>query len=616
MREQRTAETNHGEKKESEFDDHREITERKEPIFLDVRVADCRLRFWRMLRIHIILGLLVFLVSHTFAEVKIDQSSDTQIALSWPTGNETETAELRLRFAEGQPVFESIGVTGSEAILTNVDPAFILTLGQRDLKKRNGWTIFFDRVPTRPYESHVAKFEPKAAPTIERKADRVTVRASGVTAGPFSGELAITVFSESQLIKVEAIVETDQDATALVFDAGLTSAEPNWNETAWMNNQDQWKRQNADSSAAAESLAVRRRTVIAESDTGSVAILAEPHRYFYPLDFANNFGFTWAGVGYRDVVPEYGFGIRQPLKGDERFVPWFNAPPKTKQRLSFFLLVSPDTAESAFEDVSRYTRNDQFKPLDGHVTFTSHYHVEHSLEYIRRQEDQKTDGIPEGLESPGFVKTFRDMGVDIVHLAEFHNGRTPRMKAPQRLRQLSLMHRECRRLSDDEFLLLPGEEPNVHLGGHWISFFPKPVYWVLNRDKDHPFIEEHPKHGTVYHVGNTDDVLELMKRENGLMWTAHARIKSSTGFPDLHRHRDFFRSDHFLGAAWKAMPADLSHDRLGIRILDLQDDMANWKTAPKYMLGEVDVFKVEPDYELYGHMNINYLKLDAIPRYD
>jgi hypothetical protein len=29
----------------------------------------------------------------------------------------------------------------------------------------------------------------------------------------------------------------------------------------------------------------------------------------------------------------------------------------------------------------------------------------------------------------------------------------------------------------------------------------------------------------------------------------------------------------------------------------------------------VDVFKVEPDYELYGHMNVNYLKLDRIPRF-
>jgi hypothetical protein len=62
------------------------------------------------------------------------------------------------------------------------------------------------------------------------------------------------------------------------------------------------------------------------------------------------------------------------------------------------------------------------------------------------------------------------------------------------------------------------------------------------------------------------------------------------------------------------MPTDLSQPRLGKRALDLLDDMAN-AGQRKYLLGEVDVFKVEPGYELYGHMNINYLKLDKLPRF-
>jgi hypothetical protein len=121
--------------------------------------------------------------------------------------------------------------------------------------------------------------------------------------------------------------------------------------------------------------------------------------------------------------------------------------------------------------------------------------------------------------------------------------------------------------------------------------------------------------GTVYAVHNAQDVLRLMEKENGLMWTAHPRTKSSYGFPDHYREQDFYRSDHFLGAAWKAMPADLSQPRLGVRALDLFNDMANWGQR-KFVLGEVDVFKVMPDYELYGHMNINYLKLDRLPRFD
>jgi hypothetical protein len=105
-----------------------------------------------------------------------------------------------------------------------------------------------------------------------------------------------------------------------------------------------------------------------------------------------------------------------------------------------------------------------------------------------------------------------------------------------------------------------------------------------------------------------------MEKEHGLMWTAHARIKSSVGFPDDYRLQDFYSSDRFLGAAWKAMPADLSKPRLGSRVLDLLDDMANWGQK-KYVIGEVDVFQVKPNYELYGHMNINYVRLNKIPRF-
>jgi hypothetical protein len=36
----------------------------------------------------------------------------------------------------------------------------------------------------------------------------------------------------------------------------------------------------------------------------------------------------------------------------------------------------------------------------------------------------------------------------------------------------------------------------------------------------------------------------------------------------------------------------------------------------KRMLGEVDVFQLDTTHELYGHLNINYVKLPALPAYD
>ena len=199
-------------------------------------------------------------------------------------------------------------------------------------------------------------------------------------------------------------------------------------------------------------------------------------------------------------------------------------------------------------------------------------------------------------------------------MAEFHFGRTPGLGTEERLSELKVMHDEFSRLSDDEFLLIPGEEPNVHFGSHWLSLFPKPVYWVLNQNEGQPFEQTIPGYGTVYHVGSASDVLNLLQKEGGLAWTAHPRVKGSTGFPDGYRDRDFFKSDHFLGGAWKAMPADYSRDMLGWRVLDLEDDMANWGSK-KYILGEVDIFKIYENYELFGTMNINYLRINEIPKY-
>jgi hypothetical protein len=107
----------------------------------------------------------------------------------------------------------------------------------------------------------------------------------------------------------------------------------------------------------------------------------------------------------------------------------------------------------------------------------------------------------------------------------------------------------------------------------------------------------------------------LLAAEDGLVWAAHPRIKASSWTPDIFRHEDFYLDDAWLGGAWKAMPADLSQPRLGRRVLDLLDDMANWGQR-KYVLGEVDVFKIDRSHELYGHMNVNYVELEALPRFD
>ena len=424
------------------------------------------------------------------------------------------------------------------------------------------------------------------------------------------------------------MLETARDGAAYLYDAGLVCRRTVPTRMSWRDSLGPFKTESTDSIQQARHLAVRGRAIGADFDGGSIALFPLPHRYFYPLDFSDNLKNIWMGPAYEGQPFPFGFGIRHDPLGDNRFVPWFNGPPGTSQEMGLFLLLSDRSADQALREVGRLTRDDRFEALPGHAVFSSHYHVEHTRELLDAQKEagEPTDEtarlpsggeyrIPRRLKLPGFARVFLDQGIDIVHLAEFHFGATPRMAMAERIRHLELLHAECQRLSGERLLLLPGEEPNVHLGGHWISFFPQPVYWVLNRPDETPFVTKHPQLGSVYHVGGEADVLRLLRAEGGLAWTAHPRIKSSTGFPDRHRDRLFFRSDRFLGAAWKAMPADLSQPRLGSRVLDLLDDMSNWGD-PKYVLGEVDVFKIEPDHELYGHMNVNYLRLDNIPRYE
>jgi hypothetical protein len=538
------------------------------------------------------------------------------LIFTWETPEGTAFIDLQITPIRGKangPLIKQLGVDG-KAILSGLDPNYLFWVGDRDLEKRpDGWMIFFDRVPTRPYSVEKGFLAPERI-TVSTEGKRAVIELDGLASTHFLGSLVFIFYDGSPFVHMEARVSTQRPATAFLYHVGLSKPNTEGLRLNWIDSLGNPKSERVEESTA-QVYKTRFRSLALSSEKGSLAISPFPHQFLYPLDFVENYGYNWAGDEYLDMIDGFSFGVRQPPIGDRRYVPWVNAPPGTEQKLGVLLFVSNKSGHQNLDTVRSYTRNDTFKPLEGYKTFSSHYHVEHSLDYIAKQAEQKTEEIPNGLTNPEFVDFFKRMGVDIVHLAEFHRGTTPRLGTIERLEQLKVMHDECARLSGEGFLLLPGEEPNVHFGGHWLSFFPKPVNWVLNQNEGQPFVQELDGYGKVYHVGSPDDVLKLLEIENGLAWTAHARIKSSTGFPDAYNDTPFFKSDRFLGAAWKAMPADYSRDTLGWRVLDLLDDMANWG-APKYVMGEVDIFKIFSDYELFGAMNINYMKMDTVPDYE
>jgi hypothetical protein len=525
-------------------------------------------------------------------------AKNDQLHVTWPAGN-NENAKLVLNLAGSGPLFQSMQLSGKE-IASDLDPAFILTVGKRDLVSQNGWNIFFDKTAWLPYTSYVVQLDKQKA-RVSSIGSKTLITIGKLTAGAFTGDIEITLYKGSPLMNIAAVMTTQVDSTAIIYDAGLVR-KAGWKQVAWTNTDNYVQTAKA---AAAVNQAVKYRTIIGESENGSLAVFPAPHQYFYPLDNAYNLQFTWYGSNYRNLIPGFGIGIRQDLMGDMRWVPWFNAPPGTAQRLNFYCLLSTGKDGRAMEAVKAFTHADVYKPLNGYYTMASHFHTEHTDDVLTHKP------LPP---MPGFVKALRNTGVNIMHLGEFHLAGNPQDPGPKRLAEFKKMFEECERLSDGNFLMLPGEEPNRFYGGHWMNLFPKPVYWIMNRQPDQPFVTTDTAYGKVYRVSNKEEMLKLLQEEKGLAWTAHARTKGSTGFPDKYKEEEFFRSDRFLGAAWKNLPADLSQPRLGKRILDLMDDLANWGHK-KYVIGEADIFKIEPDYELYAHLNINYVQLDQLPAF-
>jgi len=532
-----------------------------------------------------------------------------ELVLSWPVGNGA-IGKMVLDLENGRPLFSSLqmGKKGAlKVVAANLDPAFILRVGKRTLSAESGgWDVFFDRVPTRPYTTNVVKFE-KGSASVSTHGSQTVVKIAGVESELFNGSLEITLYNGSPLFNVAAVVSTQKDSTAILYDAGLVNKKEMWTNVAWSDVKGNLQTEKAVKTDESKNLEVKYRTVIGENAGGSLAVFPAPHQYFYPLDEAFNLKFTWKGRNYLNLISGYGIGIRQDPLGDKRYVPWFNAPPNTQQRLNFFCLLSTGKADATLAEVKKFTHNDTYVPLAGYKTMASHFHNEFISDVVL---SGKT--IPE---KPEFVTVLKKAGLNIVKLAEFHGPGHPKGPDSTRLKELDALFKQTQRLSDPNFLLLPGEEANNFYGGHWLAFFPKPVYWIMSRKSDLPFESNDPKYGKVYRVNDKVEMLRLLEQEHGLAWTAHARTKASTGYPDKYKEEDFFKSETFMGAAWKAIPGDLSLPTLSKRVLNLMDDMANWGLR-KHVISEADIFTITEQNEMYAHLNVNYLQLDKVPNYD
>ncbi|WP_346320411.1 hypothetical protein [Chitinophaga sp. YIM B06452] len=382
------------------------------------------------------------------------------ITVNWPAGA-SGTGRLVLDLDGARPLFSSIQLTRantSTEVASNLDPVFILRTGKRTLSPSSGgWDVFFDKVPTRPYSTELVQFNKRSA-AISSEGTRTIIRIGEMKTASFNGHLEITLYNGSPLFNIAAVVSTTKDSTAILYDAGLVCKKDNWKNIGWADVKNEMQYAKLTQQTSASDLEVKYRTIIGENEKGSLAVFPAPHQYFYPLDEAFNLKFTWYGNNYLDLVPDPGIGIRQDPIGDKRYVPWFNAPPGTVQRLNFFCLISADNAAGALEAVKKFTHDDSFAPLPGYKTMASHFHNEFISSIVLSGKP-----VPE---KPEFVDVLKKAGLDIVKLAEFHGPGHPKGPDTARLKELHALFEQTRRLSDSSFLLLPGEEANNFYGGH------------------------------------------------------------------------------------------------------------------------------------------------------
>jgi hypothetical protein len=532
-------------------------------------------------------------------------STANAVTVTWP--DETgQTWRAVFSLDPSRALITSIG-SGSTAVINDARAFYQGEMG----KRRGGWYAFFDDPTTHPDGTrHVqGNFSLRSA-QAKTIGDRVELIFDGMSMGSFAGSLNYTFYPGSRLIQQAAVMATNDPDVAYYYEAGLDMA-AQADRTAGNNMRSDiayydtgGKLQHAISNglqAEREPVKVRYRTLAAKTSGGSVAVFPAPHQYFFPRDFSSNLAYLW----HRSWRGRVALGIRQLRDENWQYYPWMNAPPQRAQVMKMYFLVSSGTPETALTQVLRYTNSDRFSALPGYKTLTTHWHLADTVQ-----------AMANGFQwTPPFKPVLKAMGVNAAMIMDFHGDGHPADLTDLRLDELDAYFRALKAQSDPDFVLIPAEEANVHLGGHWTVVFPKPVYWFMSRPANGSFVMQHPKYGKVYSTADEKEMLDLVRREGGYMYQTHPRTRGSTGYPDKILTTEHFRDPRYLGIGWKALPSDLSSPRLGDRAFDLLDELNN-KGLHKRTFGEVDMFQFDHTHELYAHMNINYVKLNTLPPFD
>ena len=597
------------------------------------------------------------------------------LEVTWQ-GERGQTLRALLGVAGGQPVVRELAVgKGGKwfSLGRDLTPEFQVTTGQRRISaqqevplrqlgiftpeviERQKWFAFWDAplsVPGHPggnaavglprkqeeIRKEWAKFQITGC-EVNTDGARIEVNLPGVTLGLFSGGLRYTVYRGANLIRQEVIAKTDAPSVAYEFAAGLKGFsignEGDVTRLRWRDVARGWQHTLFGGTVNSDFVALkaRSRVAIVENGAGSVAVFPASHKFFFAREVESNLGYNY----YRkDSDTTFAAGVRQADR-EESFKPYgvtdavwqrrvtqarefeenfamYNAPPGTMQRMAVYFYLDSGKAEATDQAVMAFTHDDIYKPMPGYQVMVSHFHFHFN--------EELTDaGTIDHM--PAWIPTFKALGINIAALCDFHADSHPTDTGKVRLEEQRVYFEGSARFSDRDFLIIPGEEPDATFGGHYMFLFPKPVYYThapLGQTAgrpapQQPYTENIAPYGKVYHTSSRETESQLLNDEHALMWQTHPRTKSSDGYPDAVKDQPHFLSDRFAGASFQSLPVDQSERRIcEARCLSLLDDMNNW-AGPKYLIAEGDTYTKSPEDETYPQLEVNYVKLDRLPKF-
>lgn len=594
--------------------------------------------------------------------LKADTSGGA-LTINW-RGDRDQQLRASFIIRNGQPLVHELAIRNDQGnwigLGRDLAPEFEVTSGVRRLSEqqaaplralkialtpevvdREKWNAFWDAPLMVPGTGSLGL--PRTAGEIRRasatfhanacevKTDgaRLEITFPGLNMGIFAGQLRFTVYRGTNLLRQEAIAKTEEPSVAYKYLAGLKGfAIGESTRITWRDPARAWQQYEfgGDVNESPVALKARNRLAIVETAGGSLAVFPPSHKFFFAREIETNLGFVY----YRKTSADsFAVGARQADR-EEPYKPYgvsdevwdrrahearhdinnfalYNAPPGTWQHMPVYYYLSAVGSRPTQEAVLAFTHDDRYKAVPGYKVVVSHFHMHFN--------EQLSDAGTLDLQ-PSWLGVFRALGIDIASIADFHSDSHPKDSGALRFKEQKVYFDGCRRFSDRNFLVIPGEEPDNTLGGHYISVMPHPVYWSMTRTPGQQFTETDPVYGKVYHVASYNDEIEMLKREGGLMWQAHPRTKGSAGYPDAVREQEHFRSDLFLGGSYQSLPVDQSEKRLcEKRCLGVLDDMNNW-AGPKYMIAEGDTYMKYPDDETFPQLIVNYVKLDRVPKFD